>query len=332
MNRYNYNRKGENPTIYNGKEYGKYLPERSITVYWKYTNPDEKDNEIVKDILDYQGSKIAEKLDNDSEEEIMGYTENVPYEITDDIYNKEVEKEQSKQVERQKIEAQYKEENEARKIIKDKRMAEQNIFMNLIENGKEDYFNYVKEEWEKIKTEQDRAKKYHNFKILLKNFTIRMSNLKRESDYYIISKRTINNGQIQPCTSDNFAISKEDWFYMKKSIRSYSLDKGCHINGIGTGGTFDLDRTNCILLEYKDVIQALEQEFNCLNTWEQIKLKSSNLRASIANKFKRNTNPDQNTTPVIQPPQFTGGKKTKKGTKRTKNFKKSKKMKSKKKK
>ena len=75
MNRYNYHRNEENTTKYNGNEYGKYLPEQSITVYWKYTNPDKKDNEIVNDILYYQGSKIAEKLDNDSEEEILGYTE-----------------------------------------------------------------------------------------------------------------------------------------------------------------------------------------------------------------------------------------------------------------
>lgn len=89
MNLYKYHRQEQTQlSVHDGINNDYNLPERKFNIYWKYANPDGKDNKIANTILHIQGNKIANNLDKASNEEIAGYTENNPYEITDEIYNK----------------------------------------------------------------------------------------------------------------------------------------------------------------------------------------------------------------------------------------------------
>ncbi len=328
MNLYKYHRQEQTQlSVHDGINNDYNLPKRKFNIYWKYANPDGKDNKIANTILHIQGNKIANNLDKASNEEIAGYTENNPYEITDEIYNKVIANQAILEAETDAI---YKEKLNEKKIKDEKIKAETERFQKLLIDGGQEYFDYVKTEWETIKPKPESdidTNKYNKFESLLKNFTMRMKLRKKESNYYIISKRNIVNGQIQPCTPDDFAISKEDWFNIKQKIRIYSWDnnKGCHVNGSGTGSKLDLDTYECILVTYKDTIKAVEEEFSCLNAWSQIRNKFS----IFADKFKNNT-PVQVTIPdQSKKGLFSGGKKTKR---KTKGLKKSKKMRGKKKK
>jgi len=65
------------------------IKERDITIYWKYENPNEKNDNVITDLLRKFGVEVANQLDLNNDESIND--SNNPYIITDDKYNIELE-------------------------------------------------------------------------------------------------------------------------------------------------------------------------------------------------------------------------------------------------
>ena len=326
LNEYNYHRdkvKGQkSENTYNGYEGEPDIPELDFIVKWKYQNPEGKDAQIAEKILKSQGNKIAEILDEKNPVKLEGYGENLPYVITDEIYEEKIKAEIERKQRDNEAEIERKQRDEQHKTDlkanEDKIKAEKERIDKLMTYGGQEYNEYIRDKWTKITSLNKGSRSYYSD--LTRQLTNILEDFKKRKN---ISPQgyLVLHGKTKPCGSADFIIDKKQWFDVKTYIRENGSDDGCYDTKI------DTDKPRCILKQYKDDIESLEKEFGCLGMISQTRNKISNLSDRIYERFAKKTEGETMIT--------TGGKKTKKskrGTKRSKNFKKSKKNGGKKKK
>lgn len=250
-------------------------------VYWKFEDPWEKEPNLkgvpqykqkhfIKTLLDEKGSELAK---NKSDETLLGRSPDNLFVITNDVYENAKQKVLAV---RKAKEDEVKEWNERTAKENANKQAEEVRVNNLIANGGESYFQYINQLWNekdpygngntKLKGEKD-IRSYH-FKKVLEALTKRLEAIQnspnRESgfQYNCVNKREILGNGFRSCKKADFAFPKEEWLAITES--------------------FGNDR---ILVVYEDIIEAVNKEFDCLNTVSKWTTKAANL-------FKRNDAPN----------------------------------------
>jgi hypothetical protein len=272
-----------------------------LDVYWKYVNPSSKDDKYIRSILRNQGYKLSE------DKSIEGNSMDKPFLITDEIYATEKTKYEATEEKEKEEKERYEKEDQERKEAIKKRKEEKKVLDDIIKKSGSTYFNYIKtfreelEKKNKIEGREFRESNYvvrlyetlqQRYEALLDETTGKVNGIVDPNDnsvqYYVVSKRNFVNGKKQPCIEQDFSISKKEW----DSIKYLFYDS--------------------------DIIDVVDREYSCLNTFNQFTDKFSNKISNIFDKSKVEEGP-------VEPKKFFGlfgGKRTSKKSRKSRNQKK----------
>ncbi len=243
----------------------------SVTIYWKYENPSDKDDSFTKkNFLDQFVRELdAKRATNDISN---------PYIISDKMYNEKKNKtdEVNKKIDNDKHEREY----------------------ERIMNSGEEYAVVLNKLWNNIINEDTTVeknglptkKKFLNFQIFFNYLRQRRPGFEerlgvnRSYKYYYVSKREKIDNKIQKCNPSDFLINDpnflENWKLVKKQIRQYQ-QLGCRSRFEGVDGN------KCILDDLISLVRDIEKESEeCFGGFFERGFKT--LTTNVANKIRSN--------------------------------------------
>lgn len=265
-----------------------HTPALDSTVFWKFEDPWEKepssngerqnkDKLFILSLLNQKGKELAE---NKSDETILGRNTDNLFVITNDVYENTKQKVLA---ERKAKEDERNERNERTAKENANTEAEKVRVNNLIANGGESYFQYINQLWNEkdpygngnTKLKGDTVIRLHHFKKVLEVMTKRLQAIQnnpiREGgfQYNCVSKREILGNGFRSCKKVDFAFPKEEWIAITERLGD-DRDEDCHPTPMFRG-------KKCVVVVYKDIITAMDKEFDCLSTFSKWTSRASNL-------------------------------------------------------
>lgn len=255
-------------------------------VYWKFEDPWEKEPNLegvpqykqkhfIKTLLDEKGRELAE---NPSDETLLGRSADNLFVITNDAYENARQKILA---ERKSKEDERNERNERNAKANVNKQAEELRVNNLIAVGGESYFQYMNELWNEkdaygeTKLKGDNDIRLHHFKKVLEALSKRLQTIQNSPNreggfqYNCVSKREILGNGFRSCSPENFCFPKEEWISITESMGD-DRDNDCHPTPMFRG-------KKCVVVQYKDIIEAVDKEFGCLSFTGRLASQASNL-------------------------------------------------------
>jgi hypothetical protein len=261
------------------------------TVFWKFEDPWDKESNLegvpqykqkhfIATLLDKKGEELAK---NKSDETLLGNRPDNLFVITNDAYENAKQKVLAGRKAREDEVSEFK-EKDARATAN--KQAEEVRVNNLIAVGGENYFQYMNKLWNEkdpyaysgTKLKGDKDIRVRHFKKVLEALSKRLQIIQNSPNreggfqYNCVSKREILGNGFRSCSPANFAFPKEEWIAVRESFGNDRIN-GCHTSPM-------FSDKNCVLVLYKDVITAVDKEFDCLSTFGV-------LGSKISNAFKR---------------------------------------------
>jgi hypothetical protein len=285
------------------KEVGSYAnqldrPALDSTVFWKFEEPwdkeptsngekQNKDKNFILSLLSEKGEELAEYK---SDETILGRNKDNLFVITNDVYENA---KQNVLAGRKAREDERNDYNAKISLATANKQAEEVRVNNLIAVGGENYFQYINQLWNEedpygngnTKLKGDEDLRLHHFKkvleVLTKRLQVIQNNPIREGgfQYNCVSKREIIGNGFRSCKKADFAFPKEEWIYITERLGD-DRDNDCHPTPMFRG-------KKCVIVVYKDVIKAVDKEFDCLSTFSKVASKVSNLFKSNATNLPK---------------------------------------------
>jgi len=177
----------------------------SPPVYWRYENPEGKTEDVIENLLNKISDDIKSyyKKQHDIPKETIGYTEETPYIITDELYKKEeiTQKEEKRRKEEEIKAEKQKTHDENLKIVR--------------ETGKK-YFKFINKMYDDLYNQK--PEEIGMFYYYLYSRSQVKPIIEDDYMYYTISRRQIINGELKPCKDEDFVFTEKYWKQLKQKF------------------------------------------------------------------------------------------------------------------